>query len=102
MSLESAADKLDAALECEDLPAFMAALVEILKARGGLTAAAHHAGLNRTALYKILSASGNPGLRTLDSLLSLIGLRLAVKLRADPKGSAAASTEIADQPPKDA
>ena len=34
---------------------------------------------NRTALYSILSSSGNPTLSTLVILLSAVGLRLAVE-----------------------
>jgi DNA-binding phage protein len=86
-SSDADAQKLDAALEAEDLIGFMASLVEVLKTRGGVTAAARGARLNRTALYRILSDSGNPSLRTLSSLLGPLGLRLSVTRRTVRAGN---------------
>ena len=79
MSADSAARKLDAALELEHIEIFMATLEEVIKAQGGMSAAARAAGLNRTALYKVVSARGNPALSTLTALLSAVGLRLSIK-----------------------
>jgi probable addiction module antidote protein len=79
LSKERAAADLDAALELCDVESFMKQLGEVIKARGGYSAAARAAGLNRTALYKIASAEGNPALHTLVSLLTPLGLRLSVK-----------------------
>jgi probable addiction module antidote protein len=39
---------------------------------------AEKAKLNRESLYKILSARGNPELKSLDALLHAIGFQLAV------------------------
>ena len=79
MSADSAARKLDAALELEHIEIFMATLEEVIKAQGGMSAAARAAGLNRTALYKVVSARGNPALSTLTALLAAVDLRLSIK-----------------------
>jgi probable addiction module antidote protein len=79
MSAQIAASRLDSALEQNDTRTFMAVLKEVIQARGGFTATARKTGLNRTALYKIVSMQGNPVLTTLTLLLSVVGLRLAVK-----------------------
>ena len=79
MSAQLAASRLDAALEESETQAFMVALKEVIRARGGFTATARKTGLNRTALYKIVSAHGNPALSTLVVLLSVVGLRLSIK-----------------------
>jgi probable addiction module antidote protein len=79
MSAQIAASRLDSALEQNDTRTFMAVLKEVIHARGGFTATARKTGLNRTALYKIVSMQGNPVLTTLMLLLSVVGLRLAVK-----------------------
>ncbi len=79
MSAQIAASMLDTALSSGDVSSFMLFLKEVVKARGGFTATARKTGLNRTALYKIVSPHGNPSLSTLIALLSVVGLRLSVK-----------------------
>ena len=79
VSSELAAAKLDVALESEDIKAFMTELGQIIKARGGYTTAARAAAVNRSALYKIVSAEGNPKITTLVALLRPLGLRLSIK-----------------------
>jgi probable addiction module antidote protein len=78
MSAQVAASRLDHALEQNDTRAFMSILKEVIRIRGGFTSTARKTGLNRTALYKIVSMQGNPVLSTLVLLLSVVGLRLAV------------------------
>ena len=78
-----AARTLDAALSERALEVFAQSLKEVVRARGGFTAVARKTGLNRTALYKILSTSGNPTLSTLTALLPLVGLRLSVEPLSD-------------------
>src|SRR5690242_18158112 len=58
MSAQVAAGGLDAALSSGDVSSFMLFLKEVVKARGGFTATARKTGLNRTALYKIVSPHG--------------------------------------------
>src|SRR5262245_18948708 len=78
MSALSAASRLDAALVQGDRMLFMATLVEVIRARGGFSATARDAGLNRSALYQTLTKHANPFLITLVTLLPAIGLRLSV------------------------
>jgi probable addiction module antidote protein len=86
LSAELAAAKLNAALEAGDLESFMLSLSEVIKARGGYTAAARSAGLNRTALYKVASRGGNPALNTLVPLLESLGLGLSIKVLEESPG----------------
>ena len=67
-----AARTLDAALSERELEAFVHSLKEVVKARGGFTAVTRKTGLNRTALYRTLSADGDPRLNTLIVLLPAV------------------------------
>jgi probable addiction module antidote protein len=98
---EEVAVRLQEALRENDKPAFMAQLADELKAHGGYAAAAHAAGLNRTALYKILSPQGNPVMSTLSALLAHVGLRLSIEpiQNVDPQMTAVAQQLRLDGPP---
>ena len=86
--VQIAASKLDAALSEREIEVFLQLLQKVIRARVGFTATARTTGLNRTALYSILSPSGNPTLSTLVLLLSVVGLRLAVEPLGDsPSGN---------------
>ncbi len=74
-----AAAYVEAAIEQGDKEALMLALRHVAMAQGGIAAMARRAGLTREAAYRILSASGNPELRSLTALLAAAGLRLSVK-----------------------
>jgi probable addiction module antidote protein len=92
-----AASKLDAALSEREIEVFLQSLQKVIRARVGFTATARTTGLNRTALYSILSSSGNPTLSTLVVLLSVVGLRLAVEPLGDsPSGNSEADSDSAD------
>ena len=80
-----AARTLDAALSERALEVFAQSLKEVVRARGGFTAVARKTGLNRTALYRTLSAGGDPRLNTLMVLLPVVGLRLSVEPLGDTK-----------------
>lgn len=67
---------LETALREEDEAGFLVALRNVAEARG-IAEVAALAGVGRESLYKTLSASGNPKLSTLVSVLHGIGLRLA-------------------------
>ena len=89
---EEAAAYLDAALEEGDREVFLLALRDVAEARlGGLGELAQQSGLNREALYRTLSAKGNPELSSLDKLLQAMGLRLSVEVQAGPHAEPAAS-----------
>ena len=92
-----AASELDAALSEGEIEVFLLSLQKVIRARVGFTATARTTGLNRTALYSILSSSGNPTLSTLVVLLSVVGLRLAVEPLGDsPSGNSEADSDSAD------
>jgi DNA-binding phage protein len=76
---QMAASELDAALSEGEIEVFLLSMQKLIRAGDGFAAVAHKAGLNRTTLYKTISSSGNPTLRTLITLLPLVGLRLLVE-----------------------
>ena len=72
---EDMAALLDAALDDGHPGVIANALGAIAKARG-MTKIAQDTGLSREALYRTLSAQGNPELATLLKVLRALGLRL--------------------------
>ena len=90
---EFAAEYLNAALVEGDQAAFMLALRDVARARGGMTAVARRTGMNRVALTRALSESGNPELRSLTKILDASGVRLQfVAQRARRGGGRAVKT----------
>lgn len=69
---------LNAALEEGDQAAFMLALRNVAKARGGVAMLARLTGMNRVALSRALSVNGNPELRSLTRILDASGLRFVI------------------------
>lgn len=69
---------LDATLADGDQQEIMLALRRVALAFGGIPEVAAKAGLNPTTLYRTLSETGNPELRSLTALLGAMGMRLAV------------------------
>lgn len=76
-SPEAIAEYLQAAIETQDQALFRAALADVAKAKG-MTAIAQQAQLNRQALYKSLSAEGNPSFTNINKVLNALGLKLHV------------------------
>jgi probable addiction module antidote protein len=74
---EAVAAYLEAALEDGDARIIAAALGDIARSRG-MALMAERTGLAREALYRSLSADGNPRLTTLLGVLKALGLRLSV------------------------
>jgi len=78
---EYAVQYLDAILSDEDdenlEERFLMALRDVASSYG-FTNVAGETNLNRQNLYKTLSESGNPELRTLTTLLKAMGIRLSV------------------------
>ena len=78
---EFAAVYLAAAMDEAELPggqsALLGALRQIAQAHG-MASVAERAGLPRESIYRALSPSGNPTLKTLLALLHATGLRLGV------------------------
>lgn len=86
---EFAADYLNAALAEGDQAAFMLALRDVVRARGGLTAMARRIGMNRVALARALSEKGNPELRSLTRILDAAGVRLRFERGVASRGGRA-------------
>lgn len=76
-SPEAAAAYLEAALEDGDPQIIASTLGDIARSKG-MAMIAERTGLAREALYKSLSADGNPRLTTLVSVLKAMGLRLSI------------------------
>lgn len=74
---EAVAAYLEAALEDGDAQLIAATLGDIARSKG-MAIIAERTGLAREALYKSLSADGNPRLTTLLGVLKAMGLRLSV------------------------
>lgn len=56
---------------------FLAALRQIVEARGGMAEIAEKAGLSRESLYRSLSPKGNPTLKTMCKVVHATGLTFA-------------------------
>jgi probable addiction module antidote protein len=63
----------------EDRAAGLLALRAIAEAYGGLGKIAEEAGISRESLYRSLSPTGNPTLKTLIAVLNTMGMRLSVE-----------------------
>ena len=74
-----AADYLNGVLADGDAQELMVALRRVAEAFGGVSKLAGKAKLNATTLYRTLSPKGNPELRSMNSMLKAMGLRLAVR-----------------------
>jgi probable addiction module antidote protein len=72
---------LNACLEDGDPDVFLLALRDVARAQGGVAKLAEATALNREHLYRMLSESGNPELRSLEVLLDALGFRLSVSLK---------------------
>jgi len=77
---------LNAALAEGDQAAFMLALRNVAKARGGVAAMARETGMNRVALSRALSEAGNPELRSLTKILEASGLEFKVVPKGKRRG----------------
>jgi probable addiction module antidote protein len=74
-----------------DVEALLNLLRLVAQAQGGLARLARRAEISRQALHEALSPRGNPRLRTFQSVLGSLGLRMAFKpVRAVGKRAKAA------------
>lgn len=84
-----AVEYLKSALEELDDPKHRAvgllALRDVAEAYGGQASVAQEAGITREALYRALSARGNPTLKTLLAALHAVGMRLSVAPAEPPQ-----------------
>lgn len=79
---ELATHYLNAALSSGDQAAFMLALRNVAKARGGVSSVARQTGLNRVSLTRALSEKGNPELKSLTKVLDATGFKLVIASRS--------------------
>lgn len=77
-----AAEYLSAALEDGNIEGFLLALRDVAEALGGgLSKLSRKTRLNRENLYRMLSDKGNPELRSMGTLLDVLGLKLSVHVK---------------------
>ena len=76
-----AAEYLNAALEDGSQEVFLMALKDVANAKG-ISEIARETKLNRENLYRILSTQGNPKLKSLNSFLHSVGLKLSVEVES--------------------
>lgn len=70
---------LETAME-DGIEEFLYALRDVANAQqGGFTNVAKKANLGRESMYKSLSKQGNPRIRTLDSILDAVGMKISVE-----------------------
>ncbi|MFI4937464.1 MAG: addiction module antidote protein [Candidatus Berkiellales bacterium] len=61
-----------------DFHAFLLAIRNVTKARGGISELAKKSHLNRQSLYKTLSSSGNPKLDTFGAIMKGLGFMITI------------------------
>ena len=83
---EEAIAYLNAALE-DGESTFLVALKDVVEARIGMTRMAEAANLHRVSLYKMFSEEGNPTLKSLDSVLDAMGLKIAITSKLTQQSS---------------
>lgn len=82
---ELAVAYLNAVLDEGDQAAFMLALRNVARARGGVAMLARLTGMNRVALSRALSVNGNPELRNLTRILDASGLRFVIAAKENAR-----------------
>ena len=90
-----AAAYLNAAVGDGDPAAFLQALRNVVDANGGVAEIAARTDLNRQAVYRMLSETGNPELRSLRRLLEATGLGLSVEVAEQKRAGYKAQRRVA-------
>lgn len=70
--------RANSALKRGDRKAFLLALRQGVTKSGGMSALSRRARLSRESLYRMLSAHGNPEIKSLSALLAAMGLTLCL------------------------
>lgn len=63
-------------------------LKDVIEARGGISKISKKSKLNRESLYKLLSKTGNPKLKSLEILFDALGLEIVFAARDGEKQAA--------------
>lgn len=71
-----AAAYLNTVAEDGNIKFLLKAIRNIIEAQGGVGKLAKKTKLSRTTLYKTVSSTGNPEVRTLDAILAVYGIRI--------------------------
>jgi len=79
-----AAAYLSAAMEEGDQALFLLALRNVAEAHGGMAVVSEKTQLNRESMYRMLSSKGNPGIKSILTLLHSMGLKLTIEPRTRP------------------
>src|SRR5438309_405841 len=74
---EYAAAYLQYALD-DGTETFLIALRDVARANGGMSRLAEATALGRESMYKSLSQAGNPKIKTIQTVLKALGLRLTI------------------------
>lgn len=77
---------LNAALEEDDPRAFLAAVRNVIKIKGGFSEIAKATNLNRGHLYKTFSTKGNPRFDSFNTTLNAMGYKISIKSAPKVKG----------------
>ena len=77
-----AAETLTEILKDGDQGELLVIIRQIALAHGGLQKVAQKAEVNKTQIYRTLSETGNPELRTFKAILDALGFHLAVQPRS--------------------
>lgn len=80
---EYAAALLEECLSYNEPETFLRALRAVVKANSNMSAVAKELQASRSSLYRALSETGNPELKTLLAVLDSVGLRLSVAPRTE-------------------
>ena len=86
---QEAVEYLNAALD-EGPGAFLLAVKDVIDAGVGMSSLSDSTKLHRVSLYKMLSERGNPTLRSLESVLDSIGLKLRIAQKDSESASPSA------------
>lgn len=70
---------LNTALEEDDPRAFLVAVRNVIKIKGGFSEIAKATNLNRGHLYKTFSMAGNPRFDSLNATLNAMGYKISIK-----------------------
>ena len=73
-----AAEFLSQALEEEDFSTFLLSLKDVIRVHGSLKSIAEKCEISRSTLYNILSEKANPEMKTILTLLHMLGYELKV------------------------
>ena len=79
---------LNEAVLDEDSRVFLLALHDVVKAHGSMTKLSRRTKISREHIYRILSKKGNPELKTLQTLLGALGLRISIASKSQTKRAA--------------